>query len=67
MPRLAVNRGPVTEITADTRRESRHAYRGVGGIMCTTEFTAEVTQSDEMRDSAVENAAYHQYQWSILH
>ncbi|KAI1325532.1 hypothetical protein F5Y16DRAFT_401249 [Xylariaceae sp. FL0255] len=64
---MAVPRGPVVEITADSHRDNHLAYHGAAGILCTTEFTAEVTQRDEVRDAVIDNVAYQQYQWEIMH
>ncbi|KAI8631465.1 hypothetical protein F5Y19DRAFT_473138 [Xylariaceae sp. FL1651] len=57
-------KGPVTEITVDSCHST---YQGTCGILCTTQFTAEVTIQDDLQHDGDEGEAYQKYQWSLMH
>ncbi|KAI1822462.1 hypothetical protein F4861DRAFT_550730 [Xylaria intraflava] len=60
-------RGPVTEITADSHEGN--SLRGVAGILCTTQFKAEVVTMDreDTRLDSVDGKGYERHQWSMMH
>ncbi|KAI0150509.1 hypothetical protein GGR57DRAFT_184992 [Xylariaceae sp. FL1272] len=66
-PSIKSARGLVTEIKADTPLHNGRAYQGPVGILCTTEFRAEITQMEECHVVIDGNNAYHQHQWSMVH
>ncbi|KAI3325752.1 hypothetical protein HD806DRAFT_553010 [Xylariaceae sp. AK1471] len=60
-------KGPITEITADGHGPT---YQGVAGILCTTQFTAEIITRGADPNAHVEsdeNKSYERYQWSMMH